>query len=485
MEKESIRRISWNLRACLLLVVAMFSVAARFSSIAGAEGLEPSPTVTFNENDNASDSVSTYQDASYGVTEGLTLFANLTPTFSYPGYTFDGWNTNADGSGTQFTNGEAYTFTANLVLWAQWTVVPVTNTVTFLENDSATDAVNSFQIGSSPEDLTLLANLTPAFSNPGHTFEGWNTAANGSGTSYSDGGQFAFAANMTLYAQWVADPPVSPPSSIVVISIDDNGGGGSTATLSGSAGSSVALPGPASVEDPGYILTSWNTAANGSGTSFAPGQSVTLSTAMTLYAQWQPATVVSTSSTSLSVSFIANGASGSLVTITGTKDSNVTLPSSSNVVREGYTLTSWNTELDGKGMSYKPGANVTLSSSLTLYAQWVSTGAKPSVLYGAIGDFSNGSTGLSATLERQVRDLANVLKTKKYKVVRLYGYTAETGLTTLDRSLSAGRASSVADYLRDELRALKVTGVSIATAGEGSVEGETSSLYSRVEVFVS
>jgi outer membrane protein OmpA-like peptidoglycan-associated protein len=161
------------------------------------------------------------------------------------------------------------------------------------------------------------------------------------------------------------------------------------------------------------------------------------------------------------------------------------LPSSSSVVRDGYTLTSWNTEVDGKGTSYPPGTNVTLTSSLTLYAQWTSTGRKPSVLYGAIGDFSKDSTGLTASLERQVRDLANVLKTRNYTAVKLYGYTAATGLATLDMSLSKTRATNVANYLREQLHALKVTGVSIATAGEGSVGGKTSSLYSCVEVFVS
>jgi outer membrane protein OmpA-like peptidoglycan-associated protein len=168
--------------------------------------------------------------------------------------------------------------------------------------------------------------------------------------------------------------------------------------------------------------------------------------------------------------------------VSGTK---VTMPSSSSVVREGYTLTAWNTEADGKGTSYKPGASVTLSTSLTLYAQWTSTGASPAVLYGAIGDFAKDSTTLTASLEHQVRELAATLKAKHYTKVKLYGYTAATGLATLDKSLSDVRASRVASYLRDELRSMKVTDVTVEAAGEGSVAGKTSSLYSRVEVFVS
>ena len=40
------------------------------------------------------------------------------------------------------------------------------------------------------------------FSYPGHVFIGWNTAADGSGVSYSPGDTFTVRGNMTLFAQW-------------------------------------------------------------------------------------------------------------------------------------------------------------------------------------------------------------------------------------------------------------------------------------------
>ena len=52
-----------------------------------------------------------------------------------------------------------------------------------------------------------------AFTRSGYAFSGWNTAADGTGTSYADRGQFPFAAPATLYAQWtVAPAPDSPPA---------------------------------------------------------------------------------------------------------------------------------------------------------------------------------------------------------------------------------------------------------------------------------
>ena len=47
---------------------------------------------------------------------------------------------------------------------------------------------------------------TPLLSNPftreNYTFDGWNTAADGSGTSYADGDNITLTADTTLYAQW-------------------------------------------------------------------------------------------------------------------------------------------------------------------------------------------------------------------------------------------------------------------------------------------
>ncbi|MEQ9086404.1 MAG: InlB B-repeat-containing protein [Pontimonas sp.] len=45
----------------------------------------------------------------------------------------------------------------------------------------------------------------------GYTFSGWNSAADGTGTSYADSATYDFSADLTLYAQWTAIP--AAPSS--------------------------------------------------------------------------------------------------------------------------------------------------------------------------------------------------------------------------------------------------------------------------------
>jgi uncharacterized repeat protein (TIGR02543 family) len=46
-------------------------------------------------------------------------------SLTYSGYTFAGWNTAANGSGTPFADGASFPFTADTVLYAQWTLIPV------------------------------------------------------------------------------------------------------------------------------------------------------------------------------------------------------------------------------------------------------------------------------------------------------------------------------------------------------------------------
>ena len=300
----------------------------------------------------------------------------------------------------------------------------------------------------------------------GYVFAGWNTAANGSGTSYTAGSSIMLNANETFYAQWT-------PLQFVVTFAPDGGAVNPTVLNFVFGSTPISLPAPTNV---GENFNGWFTAPSGgsligvAGATYAPTQSVTL------YAQWGLTSTVQ-------IVFGINGGSGSAATLSGVSGSTVTLPGSSSLLKSGYTLTSWNTAENGSGTSYALGQSVTLSTSLTLYAQWKKTPS--AVLLGAVGPFSKKSATLRSDLKAQVRHLATTIKSKKYAKVTLYGYTAETGVASLDRSLSRERASNVANYLRSELNAMKVKGVVISAAGEGAVAGKTATQYSRVEVFVS
>ena len=136
----------------------------------------------------------------------VTVLGN-TGSLVKTGYTFSGWNTAANGTGTSYAAAVTFTMgTANVTLYAQWTLIP-TYTMTYSGNGSAggtvpTDA-NSYQQGAT---VTVLGN-TGSLVKTGYTFSGWNTAANGTGTSYAAAVTFTMGtANVTLYAQWTLIP---------------------------------------------------------------------------------------------------------------------------------------------------------------------------------------------------------------------------------------------------------------------------------------
>ena len=90
-------------------------------------------TVTFNANSGsgaaASASVSQVVTNAYGA---VALSAQ--GTLSRAGYTFGGWNTAADGSGTNYSAGASYTPTSNITLYAQWN-----STISYNTNGSTTN----------------------------------------------------------------------------------------------------------------------------------------------------------------------------------------------------------------------------------------------------------------------------------------------------------------------------------------------------------
>ncbi|MGO4549454.1 InlB B-repeat-containing protein, partial [Paenibacillus sp. 2TAB23] len=120
----------------------------------------------------------------------------------------------------------------------------------------------------------------------GHTFAGWNTAANGLGTNYAAGSVLTMGnANVTLYAKWTLNPTYT-------VTYNENGStGGTVPTDSGTyeSGTSVTVLGNGSLVRTGYTFAGWNTLVNGSGTNYAAGAALTMGNAnVTLYAKWTP-----------------------------------------------------------------------------------------------------------------------------------------------------------------------------------------------------
>ena len=124
------------------------------------------------------------------------------------------------------------------------------------------------------ESQALMSN---AFTRAGYNFTGWNTAPDGSGTAYAEHQIINPQQNLTLYAQWKREP--------VVVTFDANGGSGSMEPQLFDPEVLQALPANTFTRD-GHMFTGWNTAPDGSGTSFNDQAEVMIGGSLTLYAQW-------------------------------------------------------------------------------------------------------------------------------------------------------------------------------------------------------
>ena len=145
----------------------------------------------------------------------------------------------------------------------------------------------------------------------------------------------------------------------------------------------------------GYTFSKWNTKADGSGTNYNPGGSITVTSAgtTTLYAIWTintwqvkydanggtgaPAAQTKTYGQTLVLSSTkptrANASAGSY-TVTYNANSGSVSPASATAARTtSYSFKNWNTASGGGGTSYASGANYTANEAATLYAQWNSS----------------------------------------------------------------------------------------------------------------
>lgn len=210
----------------------------------------------------------------YGTSKKLTANA-----FKRKGYTFTGWNTKKDGSGTAYKNKASVknlTSTNNktITLYAQWKARKYT--ISYQLNGGKNNKNN-------PTGYTIRSKKI-TFQKPtrkGYTFVNWYRDAQfkTKKTIIPSGS----TGSMTLYAKWKANT--------YKVKFHANGGKGKMSTISCTYGMSKKLKANA-FKRSGYKFVGWNTKANGKGTTYKNKASIkNLSSVkgktVTLYAQWK------------------------------------------------------------------------------------------------------------------------------------------------------------------------------------------------------
>ena len=170
-----------------------------------------------------------------------------------------------------------------------------------------------------------------------------------------------------------------------------NDGGDLPASLNPEMGEKVIIPGNSGgLRKDGYSFTGWNTKEDGSGTSFHEGdifvaknnpELLIYGSDLLLYAQWSN---LSPPPATYSVTYDGNGYTGGKVPVDSTKylynQQGEVKGNTGGLVREHFIFIGWNTDQDGKGISYPiddegsiDSNNSTFTideSDLVLYAQW-------------------------------------------------------------------------------------------------------------------
>ena len=296
-------------------------------------------TITLNTNGGDSEGVATLCPT------GNSYTLETTPTKA--NYTFTGWNTASDGSGTEYSNGDIILCQGqDLTLYAQWERTPYT--VSYDTNGAP--APNFSQTCPWGTWFHVSSDI-PEY--PGYNFVAWY---NTSGLNEVAPGTHLPCADATFQAVWVAAEST--------VTLDPNGGYTGTVTDVCTTGETYTL---ATTPSRGsHFFTGWNIAADGSGTAYNNGDEVDCQGEdITLYAQWQPRDVT-----------LYDAASGSTKTeICGANYPNVHLPANW-VTRAGYEFIGYNTENDGSGVNYPldPTSDYIVAScevgGQTYYTQW-------------------------------------------------------------------------------------------------------------------
>ena len=284
------------------------------------------------------------------------------------GWTFGGWNTAADGTGTPFTiNTIIEEATTVYALWtSEILFLPGTAPDSVIPDTHRTRLVPAGGFPGQPLNAINQPGRTDGLYFPPNPvweygdFEAWNTRSDGTGLTVQrdQNPQHLFSSPTVLHAIWS-----------VTLTFNPNGGAMTSLsnhwnhpTTTGSAIREFVFINAGVPIRAGYNFVEWNTEPDGTGIPFATGSPILRNT--TVYAQWSLRTV--------RVDF--DGTYGVVLS----ENEYRVLPENSNLAagnlwppiptREGHEFMGWTINQDGSGGNFTATTNV--PDNITVYAQW-------------------------------------------------------------------------------------------------------------------
>ncbi len=327
---------------------------------------EQTYTVSYDANGNTSGTAPV--DNNHYVGGEFAIAAINTGNLSKSKYSFAGWNTKPDGSGTTYQTGVSFPVIANITLYAKWTLSK-TYTITYNGNSNTAGVVpidpNAYEAG----NVAVVMGNTGNLSREGYTFTGWNEKADGSGTQHTPNSELKLESqNVVLYAVWTRITVTT-----FTVTYDGNGNSGGNAPIDNTVYTTgmqaTILTNSGLLVKQGYLFAGWSRTVSFTPESILmPRDIITIEDSVKLYAVW-------TSKPLYRMVYNANGSSSG----SEPKDDNLYLPgvnvmvkgNTGNLLKKGSIFVGWNTQPDGNGTTFTENTKFVKNDfDDTLFAKW-------------------------------------------------------------------------------------------------------------------
>ena len=290
-----------------------------------------------------------------GTRTAVTATVNASPTidtpadvtscdgsYTLPTLTNGTYFTASNGGGTQLNPGDVISTSTTLFVYAETATTPSCS------NEHSFDiGINTLPTIDTPADVTSCDSYTlPALTN-GTYF----TASNGGGTQLNPGDTISVSTTLFVYAETVTTPICSNEHSFDI-----------------TINSTPAIDTPADVSScdsytlPALTNGTYFTASNGGGTQLNPGDTISTSTTLFVYAE-----TATTPNCSDEHSFDIT------INTTPTVDTPADVTSCDSYTLPALTNGTYFTASNGGGTQLNPGDSISVSSTLFVYAETVTT----------------------------------------------------------------------------------------------------------------
>ena len=353
------------------------------------------------------------------------------------GYTFAGWYDNELCEGTPHVFTDKTMPAQNITLYAKWVAPTYTVTVYDVDGRTVLETFAKVPMNSTIDEANMPVGKVTKDSDD--EFLGWVLKSD---ENSLDGMPFNFSTKITKDYELRAKVGSKAQYSVTYNANATGATGSVTDTEKYAKGAEATVKSNSFTND-GKVFLSWNTQANGTGTTYYPNSTVKITGDVTLYAIWGD------KASTVTVTYHSNfGTDQECTTEAMPNNKQIKVADYSALglpTHTGYSFAGWNTEADGTGTAFAAGASARVDniSSNDLYAQWTpNTDTKYTVEF--YYQNADGSYALNHTDNRKGTTDTTVYVTEEDKAAKEDGkYVYDTAVANVESGAVAADGTLV------------------------------------------